>query len=79
MRTPTFIVKPHPQGGAQLTGPGLRWALWYDDECAAASYAHSRLAATGGRVVFYGVGGMHIITERVDAPGTIQGSAHGMR
>lgn len=80
MHTPIYLVRPHPSGdGAQVRGPGLRWALWMEDECLAAELAHWRLKATGGRIVFVDSRGTHIITEHVDAPRSMRGGADAMR
>lgn len=80
MRTPTFIVRPHPSGRHTLIlQPQLPAQAWPTELRAVAARARERLEETGGRVVFYDSRGTHIITERVEAPGTIQGSAYGMR
>lgn len=72
MRLPTYLVKPHPSGdGAQLFGPGLRWPLWFEDECEAGNRARARMAETGGRVVFFDSKARHIITEHVRFVGKV--------
>ncbi len=67
MSSPTYTISPHPRGGAQLRGPGIRFPIWYDDECQAAWHAARRLGDSGGRIVFEWAGGNFIITEHVPA------------
>lgn len=53
----TFTIAPRPRGGFTLTGPNLRWPLWYATVESAMSYAQIRGATSGG------------IVEVVDAEG----------
>ena len=64
---PTYVVRPDRSGdGARLTGPGIRFPLWFDDETEAARNATLRLQeAGGGRIVFTTSKRVAIITETV--------------
>ena len=49
----TYFVRPHPKRGVTLTGPLLPYALHYEDEAAAADYAHHVARMTGARVLVF--------------------------